>query len=89
MNLVQVKLLESKGYTFEGTTAKEREAGGTHYVAIAFKDGKRAEASGTNIGDAERNLVLAVVAPGKDRAAQQWRREEGFLRRMRRRYGRD
>jgi hypothetical protein len=81
MNLMQTQLLKAKGYVFSGTQRR-----GSRYVAIAIKNGKRAEASGRSITDAEHRLVASVTAPGEDRNVEQWRREEQFLRRMQKRY---
>lgn len=87
MNLVQTQLLKAKGYEFDGTKLRAREAGGQIYVAVAFRNGKRAEASGRTVRDAEGRLVMSITAPGDDRNVEQWKREEQFLKRMWKRYG--
>ncbi len=89
MNLMQIKLLKAKGYEFTKTELKTRQVGGKHYVAIAIKNGKRAEASGRTIPEAESHLVLSVTAPGTNKNVEQWKREERFLRKMARRVSRD
>lgn len=87
MNAFQLQLLKAKGYEFQGTETRTRSIGGKTYVALAIKNGKRAEAGGPSIRDAEHRLVLNITAPGDDRAAEQWRREERFVKRMWKRYG--
>lgn len=84
MNLVQIKLLKSKGVEFGGIEHKQRAAGGTHYVAVAVRDGKVvASSSGQDIREVEARLVQSIVMPASE---PQWKREEHFLRRMARRY---
>lgn len=88
MNLIQSKMLKAQGYEYKGAELRQRAVGGTQYVAVAFKNGKRAEASGASIRAAEHRLVMAITAPGGNRNVEQWDREEKFLSRMRRRYAR-
>jgi hypothetical protein len=87
MNLIQSRMLKAHGYDYDGTQLRPRQAGGTQYVAVAVKNGKRAEAGGTSIRAAEHRLVMAITAPGSNRNVEQWEREEKFLNRMWRRYG--
>ena len=86
MNLIQSKMLKAHGYEYDGVLLRER-SGGTRYVAVARKNGKRAEANGMSIRAAEHRLVMAISAPGSNRNVEQWDREEKFLNRMWRRYG--